>query len=102
MEWKKGLCGVCPAGCWVDVGMSGGRIEDIRPDAGHTLGNICRRGQHAPEIVYSEHRLAHPMRRTGPKGSLSFESIGWVALALGTSLVSWLFSRRLAGRGGLL
>jgi hypothetical protein len=32
----------------------------------------------------------------------SFESIGWVALALGTSLVSWLFSRRLAGRGGLL
>jgi hypothetical protein len=30
------------------------------------------------------------------------QSAGWVALALGASLVSWLFSRRLAGRGGLL
>jgi hypothetical protein len=30
------------------------------------------------------------------------ESAGWVALALGASLVSWLLSRRLAGRGGLL
>jgi hypothetical protein len=30
------------------------------------------------------------------------EETGWVALALGSSLVSWLISRRLAGRGGLL
>ena len=32
----------------------------------------------------------------------SLEQAGWVALALGSSLVSWLISRRLAGRGGLL
>jgi hypothetical protein len=32
----------------------------------------------------------------------SLEQAGWVALALGSSLVSWLVSRRLAGRGGLL
>jgi hypothetical protein len=30
------------------------------------------------------------------------EQAGWVALALGISLLSWLVSRRLAGRGGLL
>jgi hypothetical protein len=30
------------------------------------------------------------------------ESAGWVTLALGASLLSWLLSRRLAGRGGLL
>jgi hypothetical protein len=30
------------------------------------------------------------------------ESAGWVALALDVSLLSWLLSRRLAGRGGLL
>jgi hypothetical protein len=30
------------------------------------------------------------------------EQAGWVALALGSSLVSWLVSRRLAGHGGLL
>jgi len=77
MEWKKGLCGVCPAGCWVEAGIEGGRINDIRPDSGHTLGTICRRGQHAPEIVYSEHRLSHPLRRVGPKGSFDFERISW-------------------------
>jgi hypothetical protein len=30
------------------------------------------------------------------------ESAGWVALALGISLASWLLSRRLVGSGGLL
>lgn len=30
------------------------------------------------------------------------EQTGWVALALGVSLLSWLLSRRLAGRSGLL
>jgi hypothetical protein len=30
------------------------------------------------------------------------EQAGWVALALGASLLSWLISRRLAGRSGLL
>lgn len=32
----------------------------------------------------------------------SLELAGWVALALGISLASWLLSRQLAGRGGLL
>jgi hypothetical protein len=31
-----------------------------------------------------------------------FEPAGWVALALGTSLLSWLLARRLAGGSGLL
>jgi hypothetical protein len=30
------------------------------------------------------------------------EQAGWVAAALGVSLLAWLFSRRLAGRSGLL
>ncbi len=38
---------------------------------------ICRRGQHAPEAVHSEHRLRYPMRRPGPKGSLDFERLTW-------------------------
>ena len=33
---------------------------------------------------------------------LPLEQAGWVALALGASLLSWLLSRRLAGRTGLL
>ena len=75
--WVKGLCGICPAGCWVEVRLGKGRLADIRPDSEHTLGMFCRRGQHSPEIVYSEHRLKYPLRRTGPKGSYQFERITW-------------------------
>jgi hypothetical protein len=33
---------------------------------------------------------------------LALEQAGWVALALGSSLASWLLSRRLAGASGIL
>ncbi len=77
IEWKKGICGICPAGCWIEAGMKNGEMVDIRADTTHQLGMICRRGQHAPEIIYSEHRLKHPMKRVGPKGSHAFERITW-------------------------
>ncbi|GAG35934.1 unnamed protein product, partial [marine sediment metagenome] len=54
-----------------------GMLVDIRQDTSHTLGMICRRGRHAPEIVYSEHRLKYPMKRVGPKRSYEFERITW-------------------------
>ena len=68
---------MCPAGCWVQVDLEDGVLKDIRPDTGHPLGMICRRGQHAPEIIYSEKRLRYPMRRVGPKGTQDFERITW-------------------------
>ncbi|MFQ5522363.1 MAG: IscS subfamily cysteine desulfurase [Acidimicrobiia bacterium] len=76
-ELKKGICGICPAGCWVVVGLRDGKLETIEADPDHPLGMICHRGRHAPEIVYSEHRLRQPMRRVGPKGTLEFEPITW-------------------------
>ncbi len=79
VTWKRGLCGVCPAGCWVELGLNDGALVGIRKDETHPLGMICRRGEHAPEIVYSEDRLTHPLRRVGPKGSHSFERITWDA-----------------------
>ncbi|MCL1599355.1 MAG: IscS subfamily cysteine desulfurase [Actinomycetia bacterium] len=74
---KSGICGICPAGCWVDVGVRDGKLETIAPTQGHPLGMLCRRGEHAPEIVYSQDRLRHPLKRTGPKGSHEFERISW-------------------------
>ncbi|NOY91029.1 MAG: molybdopterin-dependent oxidoreductase, partial [Deltaproteobacteria bacterium] len=76
-EWRRGVCGICPAGCWVEVELEGGRLTDIRADTTHPLGMICRRGEKAAEIVYSEHRLKTPLRRVGPKGTLEFESCTW-------------------------
>jgi cysteine desulfurase NifS len=77
LSWEKGICGICPAGCWVEVGLQNGRMVDIKADTGHPLGMICRRGEHSPEIVYSKHRLKYPMKRTGPKGTYKFERISW-------------------------
>ena len=32
VQWKKAICGICPAGCWVEVGMENGKLVDIRQD----------------------------------------------------------------------
>ena len=77
VEEKRGICGICPAGCWVKVGVEDGKLVSIEPDSGHPLGMICRRGQHAPEIVHGEERLRHPLRRVGPKGTYEFERVSW-------------------------
>ena len=77
MEWEKGICGICPAGCWVELALDRGKLVDIKPDTSHPLGMICRRGQHAPEIVHSKHRLTHPVKRVGPKGTHEFERVTW-------------------------
>ena len=76
-EEKAGICGICPAGCWVTAGVEDGKLVSIEADKGHPLGMICRRGQHAPEIVHSPDRLQYPMRRVGPKGTFEFERISW-------------------------
>ncbi len=75
--WRRSICGICPAGCWVEASVSDGRLVEIRPDPSHPLGMICRRGLHAAEIVHSGHRLRHPLRRKGPKGTFDFERISW-------------------------
>ena len=76
-ETKFGLCGVCPSGCWVQIHLEGGRIVKVEPQPGAPDGMFCKLGAHSPEIVHSEHRLQHPLRRTGPKGTYEFERISW-------------------------
>lgn len=78
MTEKRAICGICSAGCWVIVSIDdGGRIVGMKPDEGSPMGMICKLGEHAPEIVYSENRLLYPMRRKGPKGTYEFERISW-------------------------
>lgn len=77
MRWQKAICGICPSGCWVEVALENGRLLDIRQDKDHSLGMLCRRGQHAAEIVYSENRLKYPMKRVGVKGNYNFNRISW-------------------------
>ncbi len=77
VQKKKAICGICPAGCWVNVDLNNGALTGIEADTTHPLGMICKRGEHAPEIVYSKHRLKSPLKRTGPKGTYQFRPVSW-------------------------
>jgi anaerobic selenocysteine-containing dehydrogenase len=75
---KRGLCGICSAGCWVLVHYDEkGRIANVEPDASSPLGMLCRTGALSPKVVYSEDRLLYPLRRSGPKGTYDFRRISW-------------------------
>jgi hypothetical protein len=88
--WMKGILVILVA----SGAVSWGAVELVRlglPGLG--LTGLNQIGQ-SWLTIFPQHLSAGVVR--------SLEQAGWVALALGTSLVSWLFSRRLAGRGGLL
>ena len=69
------ICGVCPAGCGVDVHLRGGNIERLTPLRDHPQGILCPRGAAAPEIVTSPDRLLTPQRRV--PGQDDLEPISW-------------------------
>ncbi len=75
---RRGMCGLCSAGCWIVATLDEeGRLVGVRPDEGTPMGRLCKIGEHSPEVVYAEHRLRRPLRRTGPKGTFEFEPISW-------------------------
>jgi anaerobic selenocysteine-containing dehydrogenase len=74
---EKGLCGICPAGCGVEMTMDGEKLHGIKPMKRHPLGIVCTRGVHSEEIIYSPDRLQFPMRRIGDRGTGKLERISW-------------------------
>ena len=74
---RDGLCGICPAGCWVRAHLENGILKKVEPQPDVPLGTICRIGRHSPDIVYDPDRLKYPLRRTGTKGTHAFERISW-------------------------
>ncbi|WP_169081481.1 molybdopterin-dependent oxidoreductase [Paenibacillus sp. PL91] len=69
----------CPDTCGLSVTFEEGKITKITGDTEHpvTRGAICNKVRQLNDRVYHPERLLYPMRRTGPKGSLSFERITW-------------------------
>jgi len=74
---KKGLCGICPGGCGVEINLEGERLKGIKPMQDHPLGIICTRGIHSAEVIYSPDRLKSPMKRVGKRGEGKFAKITW-------------------------
>lgn len=78
MKEKKGICGICNAGCWIVASYDDkGRIVKVRADEDSPFGTVCKIGEHSPDIIYSPDRILYPLIRKGKKGSLEFKKISW-------------------------
>jgi len=105
---KKGLCGICPSGCGIEITMRGERLHRIKPMEGHPLGVVCTRGSHAEEVIYSPDRLQFPMKRIGNRGEGKLERISWEeAFELSAGLIKKVVNKYgpeamaiYSGRGG--
>jgi cysteine desulfurase NifS len=73
----NGLCGICPAGCFVTATLEDGRLLQVEPQEGHPLGMLCHIGRHSPQIVHDPDRILYPLKRVGPKGGYDFRRITW-------------------------
>ncbi len=70
----------CPDTCAWTVTVRDGVAVELRGDPDHpfTRGGLCAKVNHFLEDrVYQPDRLLHPLRRSGPKGSGSFEEVSW-------------------------
>jgi len=71
----------CPDTCAMLVTVENGRAIELRGDPDHpvTRGALCVKVEDYLDRVYSADRVLYPMRRTGAKGSGSFERVTWDA-----------------------
>src|SRR4051812_1261638 len=94
-EWKPSVCPMCAAGCGVTVRVMDADVETIRngqagivkmavakklegnPKDPISQGGLCARGQASIQLTYHPDRLAHPMKRTGSRGSGEYKEITW-------------------------
>jgi anaerobic selenocysteine-containing dehydrogenase len=69
----------CPDSCSLSVTVERGRIVNIDGNtaAPSTNGYICGKVRRFDRRVYSAERVLHPAVRRGPKGSSTFERVGW-------------------------
>src|SRR4051812_12561628 len=76
----KGACPHdCPDTCSLLTTVHDGVATKVQgnPDHRHTDGVLCTKVSRYTERTYDPERVLHPLKRTGPKGSGSFERVSW-------------------------
>ncbi len=74
----KTYCSLCLARCGAVATVEAGKFVSLAPDPEHPTGKaLCAKGRASPELVYSQDRLLHPLKRTRPKGD---PDPGWVRI----------------------
>ena len=79
-DFALSVCKLCPGGCGIRVRRIDGRAVKIDGNPLHPVsgGRLCPKGQAALQSLLHPDRIAGPMRRIGPRGSLeSFERVTW-------------------------
>src|SRR3954447_5017083 len=79
-ESRHSVCALdCPDCCSLVLTVDNGHATKLRGDPAHpvTRGFLCGKVAQYLEREYHPDRLLYPQRRTGPKGSGSFERISW-------------------------
>jgi anaerobic selenocysteine-containing dehydrogenase len=78
------VCGMCGpggpgGGCGIYAFTKNGRFVRVAgmDESPNNRGTLCAKAHAAPQWVYAEERLTHPLRRTGKKGEGKFERISW-------------------------
>ncbi len=63
------VCCFCGCGCGLYFHVSEGRITGISPSRNHPVskGNLCVKGWHAHDFIYSPNRLLHPLVKKNGK-----------------------------------
>ena len=79
IERIPGFCALCTSVCGCISVVEDGRLVAVEPDPAHPTGKaLCGKGRAAPELVYHEDRVLHPLRRVSPKDAPGeWQRIGW-------------------------
>jgi len=85
MSDKESILTTCPRDCYdacgIEVIVSDGEITSVKGDPNHPIsrGKLCKKCSIGYNNVWRDAnaRLTQPLRRSGPKGSGTFEAISW-------------------------
>ena len=95
--YKPGVCPLCAAGCGLTVRVMDADVETVREGQAGVVrmpvakklegtpahpvnrGGLCARGQAAIQVTYHPDRITQPLKRSGDRGTSTYEAITWDA-----------------------